>query len=212
MALASNALTTLATVLDELGLSSDGGPVDARCERYINAASAMVAGHCSRTFERSASIVESVRGRGGPVLYVGRPIRNITSITLYGSAITDYVVEDADAGRIFRAIGWPSTAAASDTIMGEPELGTEDPSKIVVTYDGGYVTPAQESLPSLPRTLPFDLEDACVELAVARFRGRGQTKRAASEGYEAKSLTFGGTPIPLEILATLERYAFIPSA
>lgn len=209
--LASNALTTLATVLDELGLVSDsGGAQDMRFERYINAASAFCARFCDRTFERATGIVERAKGFGGTHLIVSRtPIVTVTSIALDGDAFdTDtYAVHDAEAGILYRAAGWPNTAPRLPGITQPYAPGMEERS-IVVTYDGGYVTPAQVGT----RTLPWDLEDVVVQMVTSRWRGRGNDIRIRQETHEAKSYTFGGVPIPPEQLAVLAHYARIPVA
>jgi hypothetical protein len=218
VAVAAHALTTLATVLDELALEQDTGPKDTRLERYINAASEFVRTFCGRSFHREDNIAESVRGRGGTLIQVSRrPIITIDSITVDGATLqaSTYSVDDADRGLIFRSTGWPWEAARMPGLSYQPIPGTEEPT-IVVTYDGGFVTPAQAEagmFSAAARTLPWDLEDAVVQLVVSRWKLRGRDVRVSSETYDSGGgFTFGGAPVPPEILAILDGYSEIPNA
>lgn len=218
MAVAANALTTLATVLDELGLEQDSGVKDTRLERYINAASDFVASFCGRTFQRADNIAEKVRGRGGTLIQVSRrPIITIDSITvdLATVAATDYHVDNAGRGLIFRSTGWPWEPARMPGLSYAPIPGTEEPT-IIVTYDGGFVTPAQADqglFSAAPRTLPYDLEDVVIQLAVSRWKLRGRDVRVVAESYDSGGgFTFGGAPVAPEILAVLDNYTDIPNA
>lgn len=212
MALSSDALTTVATVLDELDVADDGGAVRARVERYINLASAWAARICGRTFVYGAAVVERHRGMGTVRLHLGRPIVSITSIVVDGTTLDadSYLVEDATAGVVFREAGFPWTAQAQPGPSYHLVPGSEEPS-IVVTYAGGWVSPAHATN-VLPRTLPYDLEDAVVELVVSRWRRRGQDVRVRSSGFESSSYTFGGEPVPPEVMAALGPYMRIGSA
>lgn len=215
MALAAQALTLLATVLDELGLTSDsGGAQDLRLERYILAVSEQIASHCGRVFQRDAAVVERVAGFGTTRLVLARaPVNALTSISIDGTLqdMTQVSIEDAKAGIIYRASGWASTAPSLPGISQGPAHGQEE-KRIVVTYDGGYVTPFQVGVPTPVRTLPYDLEDACVELVLSRWRSRGVDPRIAAEGSQNASRTVFGSELPPHIAAVLARYARIPFA
>src|ERR1043165_5734849 len=117
--LQANALTNLATVLDELSLASAGDPttsgdtkIDSRLNRYINAASDFIERECGRSFSKALAIVENVQGFGLATLKLAHtPIVALTSIayqgTTYGAA--DLVVVDAGAGLVIRRGGFPWT-------------------------------------------------------------------------------------------------------
>lgn len=226
--LAAGALTTLVTMLDELALTGDGGAQDARLERFINAATALVESHCARRFARVDEIEESLRPRGTVYLWPERaPILTVHSITVDGAelAATDYEIHDVrpgTPGKLFRASSWPSSAARLTGITYPPLPGTES-ANVVVNYDGGYVTPHQVALEEakdpgdqvaayLTRTLPHDLEDAVVMLVTSRWKSRGTDRRITSEAYENATLTFGGVPLPKEVLSILSHYGRIASA
>lgn len=213
MTVAANALTTLATVLDELGLASDSGAQDARLERYINAASDFVASYCDRTFHRTDSIAESGRGYGQTLLRLSRrPVVSIASVAINGTATTDYTLEDAARGLLYRSTGWPWQPARMPSLSFSVVPGTEAPD-VVVTYNGGFVTPAQVAAGTFAtRTLPYDLEDAVVQLVMTRWRNRGRDMRVVAESYGEGGFTFGGSAIPIEILGILDGYAEIVHA
>ncbi len=216
MALAANALTTLKVVLDELSLTMDNGQQDARLEHYINAASDWVAQHCGRTLQRADAIAEGVKGFGGVLLRVARPpIVAITSIAIDGGTVdaAGYAVQDAERGVIFRGACWPWTAVARAGITSPQVPGWEDHTRIVVTYNGGWVTPSQAAaglFSASPRTLPYQIEDACVRLVASRWRSRGTDGRLVSESTSNMSITFDGWAIPKTVLAALSPFAKYP--
>lgn len=213
--LQANALTTLAVVEDELGLASDAGVVDTRLNRYINAASDFLARECNRVFERNDAVVEHLRGFGGTELRprTRLPILALTSVVVDGTAVdlADDVIVADDGESIIRRSGWPWTAAwaAGNT---RRAAGSEYPD-IVVTFKGGFVTRPQADVAPLagaftgqPVTLPGDLEDACIQLAVSRWRGRGNDVRVRSDAGQNQSRTFGGEPVPPEIEGVIAHY------
>lgn len=218
MALATNALTTVAVMLDELGLTSDSGAQDARLERYINAASALIERYCDRLFYRSDAIVEEHPPGGWTTIRLRRvPAITITTVTINDGEIgsDDYELRDVRPGvpgQLYRPAGWPWSASTMPGITGGPVAGTEKQT-VEVTYDGGWVTPRQVADAEFAtRTLPHDLEDACVQLVTTRWKGRGRDRAIVAQGLENQSMTFGGIPIPIEILGVLDGYALIPNA
>jgi hypothetical protein len=212
MALADNALTTLATVKTELSIT--GSSDDAYLERLIDAASAFIASYCRREFHSQSSIAEKVAGHGGKFLTVAvTPITTLTSISYDGSAVgsDNYEIHDADAGLIYALGAWVWTADHLQSI-GQEALGRRERKLYTVTYDGGYVTPEQGG----SVTLPKDLEDACISLVVMRYRQKGRdpavkTERLmeASIGYAATSGSTGSDPLQATapwVYSILQRY------
>lgn len=220
MALPANALTTLATVYDELTgdvATDNGGPIDLRLERYIRGASALVRQVCGRDFEFAQAVVEKAAGYGFTFLYARRfPIVTLTQVKVNDGVLDASSYELRDAGtersKVYRAAGWYWSASTAPTPEPLPVPGTEK-RNIELTYDGGYVTPQQVFLGTFPtRTLPDDLEDAVVELVVSRWRGRGVDKRAVQESGQNKSITWGGLAVPPSVQAVIEAYAQIAHA
>ncbi len=208
------ALTTLATVLDELGLTSDSGTQDARVERYIHTASQAIEKWCGRNFCK-ATVTETMAAPDTQRLYIARtPLVSVTSVTFYDTVISadDYEIDNADAGSIFRRTGWMGDDLAAMGIAGDALRGTKRANAVSVVYVGGYVTPAQGGT----RTLPYDLEMACVLTAVSLYRSKGADRRIASETVGDASVSYGGVNtaigrgaggiIPDEAAAILEKY------
>jgi len=209
MGVAANALTALATVKTELGISASTD--DAYLERLINAASDFIERYCSRQFQR-ASVTEKVQGYGDSFLRLGRrPIDTAVAITitLDGAAVDSisYEVHDAEAGLLIGKSGWADTTSLFEGPAWDGHAGSER-KLYSVTYTGGYVLPGDGGT----RTLPYDLEDACVGLVVSRYRSRGQDQRIKSESLLSYSVTFGEAEIPAPILAVLDRHKTLVQA
>lgn len=188
-------LTLPITLAEELGV----GVGDTRLKRVIAAASAAIRQYCDRDFHYQAGKVELATPRLlSPRLVLSlTPVLAVTSVTLEGGQVVDpseVVIENGDAGIIRRDAGWPWSGLARGGIMpNEPLAGSERPS-ITVTYTGGWVTPAQADSQGwsalLPRTLPEDLEQACIELAVALYRRGPNDPAVQSESLGSYSVTY----------------------
>ncbi len=189
MTLSAHALTTVATVLGELGLTSSPA-LDARIERMIEAVSAAferLAG--GRLFYYEANIVERVRGYGGFVLALNRPplisissilLLNIDGTTAETLLSTTYAIETADAGTVFRPGGFFTTAQPGNDIRETLLAGTEA-RRIQVTYTAGWVTPNQAGSPTPVRTLPYDIEEVIIQSVCRVFQNSGRDINIGSE-------------------------------
>ena len=73
-------------------------------------------------------------------------MRSITSVVAPdGSTVpsTEYEIDDANLGFLMRITGWPYTGRLRPGLLwSDPDMGTERKSW-VITYAGGWVTPAQ---------------------------------------------------------------------
>jgi hypothetical protein len=213
-------LTTVQAVADELGGAVGVG--DTRLPRLIHAASAAVLGYINAdAIHYAAAFVEKVTPRlGHPRLVLNRmPIISIGSIVLADGttlAPTDYELEDAKAGFLWRSTGWVWPGLLRGGLLyTDPDMGTERAS-ITVTYAGGWVTPNQVASSGwsalLPRTLPFDIEEATVQAVVARYRRGGTDPEVASESMGSYSVTYrappvgGLLPLPASACALLDNY------
>lgn len=217
--LTSHALTTLDALKDELGISVS--TFDDTLKRYINAVSRRISEYCGRTFYFEEAIEEYQPGHGGTALLVDRPpIVTIDSITYDGSTVesSSYTSRDQDkkAGLIYREYGWIWTAKiAAAGVVDDRLPGTEE-REYLVTYDGGYVTPKQvDDDGSLTRTLPEDLEDACILACTMRYLQKGQNLNVKSEKSLSYSVAYGGSgnkagdgqsSLPAEVRAMLAPY------
>lgn len=181
MSLSAGSLTTVANVQEIVGT----GYGTARCERVIEAVSKAMARYCDITWEYSTGIVEFLPGTGLKELYLHR--RNIvavTSIYIWGeeqtldtldSSVTPDLIDSTtvyrnsimdEKGLLLRPAGWPIGAATWPDLTRQPAVGAEfRQANIRVIYDGGYVTPNQAGT----RTLPYDLEEACLREVTGRL-------------------------------------------
>lgn len=196
--LSAHALTLYATVRDALGFTSaDDATVQAKLERIINAVSDEMASLAHRTFEYGAAIVEKQRGYDDVRMVLDRaPLKAITSIEWLswdGSSVSTFAAtsyeidEDGLSGMIYRSAGFAWTAQLAGDILGSPMAGTER-AAYRVTYAGGWVTPEQARLDAallVPlgwvRDLPYDLEEACIQSAIAVYRKSGQDRSVLAE-------------------------------
>jgi len=216
MALAANALTTIATVKDELAVTSAAD--DSYIERLINVYSGIIEQLCDRKFGRAVDWTEKKPAEGATHLVLERtPIEGIKSITYYGATIDPsvYEIDDATAGlvRFINSTYEANLGARNTTVDSLP--GT---SRLfyLVTYTGGYVLPKDEAAavgetPAVVRTLPYDLEQACILGAVSAYRKRGRDRTVQSESLLGYSVTFarggaGGDSLPIEAMAILQSY------
>jgi hypothetical protein len=184
MALAANALTTLATAQGEVsGLSTAGTAVG---ERLIAVASDAIEHYCARKFAK-LSRTERYRPPRGTLLVVNvRPVDSSVDVTatLDGVALGDIVVDDPDAGVLYLAGGWGGASyelAYPGSVSGHPIPGSAR-RVLAVTYTAGFVLPKDESAgpPAVVRTLPQDIEQACIDTVASLFRRRGIDQAAAA--------------------------------
>jgi hypothetical protein len=206
MALAANALTTLATVQSDLGISTD-------VTDLINAASDAIDRYCGRTFAKGTVTDEAVAGFGTPYLAVARPpIDTDEDVTIEfdGSSVStsDYETHDASAGLIYcKYTPWTWTASNMPGAEWRGVGGTER-KLYAVTYVGGYATPAQVADETYEtRTLPYDLEMACRQLVALFYRGLGANPAVQSESLMSASVTyFDASRWPPSVRAILDSY------
>jgi hypothetical protein len=178
--LADNALTTIARLKMELGLADDDSSQDDHCALLINVASANLESALYRELARAAT-VETLSGYGLQRINLRRyPIVSIESVTVCGDDVTDFVIL-AERGQLYRRSGFPLSAglyrsSSAQTVGGLPFgppiydfTADQDPRSadlnVVVTYTGGYVLPKDAAAGS-PRTLPWDIEGACLRIAI----------------------------------------------
>lgn len=211
MAVAANALTTLTTAKAELGES--GSTYDSVIERLINAVSDAIEGYCNRTLYYSAAVTEKLQGLGGNLLFLSRtPVVAITSIELLPSSLSSagegttlssssYVVRNAGAGIVYRRDGFSWSATASVGASASRLPGSED-LVYLATYGGGYVTPEQGGT----RTLPYDIEQACLWGVANVWRHRGRELHLQQESEDMARLVWATEALPSAARKLLEEY------
>lgn len=213
MTLAPNALTTPKEIRAELGIT---GNVD----RLINAASDRVERYCQRSFFYEAARVDQLPGFADFYLTAEKgPILSVASLKYDGALIDSAEYEIADDWRIRSDSGFTSTAGtARDFVTNYPKQGSEK-GLYTLTYSCGYVTPAQAADLGLSRSLPYDIEDAVIQLVAMRYLEIGNNPRVKSERLMSHQVNYGGPStmdsedgIPTTIAATLKGYRRLAQA
>lgn len=164
---ATNGLTTVARIITELAITD--ATKQALVADYINEATSLINSFCNRTFYREAGIVEKQAGYGNNILQVDKtPLISIASITADGTTVpsTDYEIHDAAAGQIYAEGGWWHTGRQMGNASRTLRPGSEQ-KLYTVTYTGGYILPGTSG-----RTLPHDIERACIELVRSLMNAR----------------------------------------
>lgn len=191
-------LTTVETVITHLKGIGQEPPEDHKTllERYIRGVSDEVENYCRRTFGKATYASELHTGVADQqYLYPKQwPMLTLTSVTIDGTAITEGTDSD-NWRRVY------SPAAVWYALFRE-ETWESDPYGVALAYTAGYVLPADHTQ-TTPRTLPYDLENAVVELAAGRYLNRGRSGLSA-ESFEGLSIT--PDRWPLHILRTLGYY------
>lgn len=188
MSLSNQALTTITTIQAEApDISRDEGQI-ARTINAVSEAMAAVAG--ARTWYYAAAHVEDVRGYGTADIALSAPpvrsigsivLRDVSGITLHTYASTEYAIHGSGAtGLVTHLSRWPWTYTSVEGYSALPAAGAEF-TGLRVTYEGGWVTPWQVDsrnsanlIATQTRSLPYDLEEACISEVVSRLRSRNR--------------------------------------
>jgi hypothetical protein len=197
----SHDLTTLATVKEELGLTTPDASRDRVLARYIAAGSTAIANYCNRVFAvetvqdqfypRRDPPMRIATGGVDPIQLTRWPLVSISSLTENGRSLTenaDYIA-NCDLAQLTRydvnnyPIPW-------------------DEWQIVVQYKAGY------------ESIPADLEDACINYVkfrhFSRTRDPGVKEENVQGVYSAQYLwgTGPGGPgdLPAQVADAVERY------
>lgn len=157
----STRLTTLASVKAGLGLI--GGTDDAVLSDLIDRVSATIATHCNRVLAKE-TVTETFRltSPAWELMLNRWPVTSVMGVTVAGVDI-DAVGYELDRSFLYRLSGsetrcqWPS-------------------GKIVVSYQAGYILPGDNG-----RTLPPDIEEACIRLVRAAWFARNRDPALKSE-------------------------------
>ena len=197
MPLAAHALTTLASVQEVVGTAIDTD----RIERAIMAVSEAFAKYTGRELHYGANVADFLAGNGQEDLYLRRrAIVSVSSVyinsdaqtvaTLDGSLLpgalvmeTVYRSSTLDALGILKRFGrWPISCGVWGDLTGQPNLSDRG-TNIRVVYSGGYITPQQATDGAGARTLPYDIEEACIREVTGRLvRPTGNLVRGRTPG------------------------------
>lgn len=154
----STNLTTTLLVQTKLGLV---GVDDTIFDGLVAAASDFVMKYINH-FLPAEEVTETIPGYDNNVLMLSRtPIVSVSAISFYGDVITDFTIEDADAGILWRDRGWDAVVGWSNSVQ-HHVLPNSSAPKWSVTYTGGFVLPSFN--PPAVSTLPASLQQAVEEL------------------------------------------------
>lgn len=208
----TNKLTTLELVKRELAITSNTD--DKLIWDYIQQASDFITQYTGRKFARE-NITETLAARGSPSLVLERtPVVSITSVALKTSTAsstissTKYDIQDSDAGVIFKEDGWTATTLYILDIERTPtRFGKLD---WTIIYVSGYITPGSTQG---DRTLPYDVERACVDIVKSWYLRRSfdpnvksqRTGDASETLFESQQGTVGIPPSSLSVLDRWKR-------
>lgn len=211
LALAANALTTLQAVKDALNITDTSK--DDMLTRGVNAASDSIEKYCNRQFARNAAMVENVAGFGTELIHLARtPVESIASVVINGVTVdpSEYYVKRPETGSVWRSNGWAWTAGVDVSASPHRRAGFEELA-FTVTYAGGFALAQNNRTPgTYPQ--PSDLEEACIHLAVYRFRKLGRDVAVQSEQIGRTNRAYvgyrvdGPPDIPPFIIGTLDGY------
>lgn len=136
----------------------------------IAAASSAISAYCHRTFGQQV-YTETLPSYGGTLLRLEHtPVLAVASLLFQGQAVTDFSIDDPEAGFLYRQslfadtvqVGWNLAGFVAPWTVARDATGGWS-----CTYTAGYVLPGQASpplavAPGVP-ALPRDLRKACVE-------------------------------------------------
>ena len=207
MTLSAQALTTVGRLEGALGLSSTGTTL----EPFIEGASEYLQDELEYELYFVEDKVASGRvvGREGRELRVisHTPIASVSQVTDDGEVVdpTSYAIAQGGLAILRTQGAWlrrPNNWAP----FGDPIGGPAD-DRFLVTYTGGYVTPAQVELDgTLTRTLPYMFEQAVVDAAVALYRGQGRDQSIRSKQVSRGSITYGDLQQIQSVQSVLKRH------
>ncbi|HEX2927942.1 MAG TPA: hypothetical protein VHP38_17075 [Ruminiclostridium sp.] len=188
--LKENALTTLETVKRNLS-NSELDIDDELLTQKINEVSDFIASYTDRRLE-AENYQEKYTGNNGRYLRLKQyPVSSLQSVQINN---TDIFLNEIDlyedTGILYRDKLWPVCGSGR--------------RNIVVNYEAGYILP-KDHTEEKPRTLPYDLEGACIVMATIKYQNRdaeGLTERRVGMDFTEKYLN----DIPTSIKLILDLY------
>lgn len=183
------ALTTLATIKDELGITDTSS--DTYLERQINVISQKISNYCNRNFKSQTYTDEKYYGTDDIILNLNNyPVTDLTKFELDNKEIDlDDITIKSEEGQLYYEKIFNSNGYVSG-ISEHRDLKTEN---ISITFEAGYILPDQEE-----RNLPYDLEQACIDEIVYKYGNKGNKGKKvsswgldkASKSYESDEIVF----------------------
>lgn len=168
MDLSNNALTTLNTIKEELGIALIDTTQDNFIIRKINAISQSIENYCNRKFVKADYDELYTVVNSDKVFTNQYPLNEVTGFYIY-----DTEIQTADYTNDTLKITYKNTIPTKYDIVGISEYPNNFFNNVRVVYNAGYVLPKDEVLPDNPRTLPYDLEEVCIQAVIREYNKKG---------------------------------------
>ncbi len=191
-------LVQLATVKAHLRPAIVGTGEDARLADLIRWASAAINRYCRRTFARQ-KYIQTLPGSGQTLMLGPAPIEEVVAVGMRGSPVTDYRVENAAAGFLWRLNGWPGSYGTAGIYNRRMDRGLQDLNVVEVEFWAGYQMPGETPIAGA-YLLPDDVERAALLTVQEWFRGDARdpglvsTSTTESEGEVSRTVSSSFTP------------------
>lgn len=188
MELSSKALTTLETVKDHIGIDAADTTWDNRIKFLINGFSEFIESYAGRGLAKG-TFTQKLDSYGHGKIYLRTwPILSITSIKIDNVLVSagDYLPYNEQGSILYRSGGWP-----------------DGDQNIEVIYSGGYVLP-KDADDDNPRTLPYDIELACVK-GVGNLLNKSDAEGVRSSNSGGMSVNFADG-LDSEVKGILDSY------
>ncbi len=184
---------------------------ESRAEHLIDEASSAIASFLNRVLARQ-SYTETVKGYGDRYLTLtASPIETLTGVTQSSSTVTDVLIDDAEAGILYRELGFEWTRGQGWQLASFPIPYSEVP-EFSVDYVAGWALPHEDD-----RNLPPVLERACMDLAAGIQQRAAQDQTVQSvrlgdfattyrEPAPAAVAVASGVSLPPQIANSIQRF------
>lgn len=213
-------LTTVTRAKSVLGVTASSTGEDEEVENLIRGVTDEVASFIGYwPFRQVYS--ETIRSYGNLRLMTARtPIRGLSGVFLGNALVlpSSYEIEDAEAGFIHREQGWPWSAGTQWDLSAHIVAHSELP-RFQLIYEAGWVRTNNE-LSGLGwlsnrggRTLPWQIEEAALELIQDRYDARSVGRTVKSRTIGDFSITYADRPdshqtgeMPTRVLGALNTF------
>ncbi len=169
-------LTSLEIVKAELDIADSSEDIE--IARFIDQASKFIPNYTNRVFAREV-ITEKIGSVGEQILMLERtPIVSVSQIRHSGTTIgsTTFDIDDADAGLLFREVGWTDTVIYTSFIT--PIRTRFAKKNWEIDYTAGYILHGStEGDPNIPE----DLTRAATDLVKSWYLKRDEDPGVKSE-------------------------------
>lgn len=190
----SHDLTTIVAVETEVGPLTDAQT--AWVASAITFASALIEQEANQIFAEQ-NYRETIEGSGSTTLMLSRtPILGTPIIvSTDNEVIVDFVVENAEAGLLYRRLGWTQEVSyLSGSITYDP-LGYETHPGFEVTYDAGYHLPSSDGIAIAGQIpLPPNVEEACILTVKAWWHKKNRDSSVSWKQVGDLALGYRGDP------------------